>query len=420
MNNYNDVAIGTSWDNIDEGIRNVIYLLNKKGYKTWGCCEGHWSDASNCYCQAYIAFYNDYVPEVPRLKEFKVRLHKLIEPKELFETYNMDNYFIFDVSNNSDKVFFWFDIQNIGKSKEEQVELHQNLLEELLEWVSNLKERDEELCLRRKEWFSRFNGAIDNSKLQDIYDCLCVPENKDINLDREWNDKWANIFDNSSLDYYSNLEKGCLCNGYSLKYVVLYSDGRNVFFDFYNPAEAISFAKKLEEAEAEMIEEASFMIAYNGKFVSLNDIGICDIEEDSILDYLYLYKFLAYENTLVKSPYNGLYIDFKFEIKNSTESVFSKECRWWFCESDMDCSFWNEEEQRFDFGPFYDIKETRDIINDFIKSNWTQDSLELNCHVKLEDSEQYVMFPISNGSYRIIEGEDFKNIMLTGFRLMNN
>lgn len=52
---------------IDENIQEHIRLLNEKGYRTMGCCEGHRKVCIN----TYIAFTNDYFEEADIPEGFK-------------------------------------------------------------------------------------------------------------------------------------------------------------------------------------------------------------------------------------------------------------------------------------------------------------------------------------------------------------
>lgn len=52
---------------IDRNIQEHIRLLNKKGYQTTSCCEGHRTKCIN----TYISFAKDYFNEVDTPKNFK-------------------------------------------------------------------------------------------------------------------------------------------------------------------------------------------------------------------------------------------------------------------------------------------------------------------------------------------------------------
>lgn len=49
---------------IDVLIADTILLLNKKGYKTNNCCQGH--PAGDGYCNCYISFREKYDIEIPK------------------------------------------------------------------------------------------------------------------------------------------------------------------------------------------------------------------------------------------------------------------------------------------------------------------------------------------------------------------
>ena len=52
---------------IDRNIQEHIRILNEKGYRTMGCCEGHRVRCIN----TYIAFPNDYFKEIGTPEGFK-------------------------------------------------------------------------------------------------------------------------------------------------------------------------------------------------------------------------------------------------------------------------------------------------------------------------------------------------------------
>ena len=93
---------------IDKNIQEHIRILNEKGYRTTGCCEGHGN--------TYIAFANDYFKDVEAPSGFKY--HK---NKRMFS------------HSYSSKL-----------TKEEARELKKEKLEVLLEWCKSLPNRVED------------------------------------------------------------------------------------------------------------------------------------------------------------------------------------------------------------------------------------------------------------------------------------
>ncbi|MCR5144150.1 MAG: hypothetical protein K6B67_02430 [Lachnospiraceae bacterium] len=58
-------------ENIDEGMRYAIAVLNEKGYETNYCCEGHYNEKYECYVGAYISFKESIPKELfPKLPSF--------------------------------------------------------------------------------------------------------------------------------------------------------------------------------------------------------------------------------------------------------------------------------------------------------------------------------------------------------------
>lgn len=94
---------------IDRNIQEHIRLLNEKGYRTMGCCEGHRKVCLN----TYIAFANNYFKEQDLPSGFKYNKRK--------------NAIIYDYS--------------LKLTEEEMMELKREKLAVLLEWCKNLPNR---------------------------------------------------------------------------------------------------------------------------------------------------------------------------------------------------------------------------------------------------------------------------------------
>jgi len=97
---------------IDEGIQEHIRILNEKGYRTIGCCEGHREVCIN----TYIAFAREYFDNIEIPEGFKYRKNR----KTIHYTYST------------------------RLTKENMEEIKKEKLETLLEWCKSLPNRNTE------------------------------------------------------------------------------------------------------------------------------------------------------------------------------------------------------------------------------------------------------------------------------------
>lgn len=98
---------------IDSGIQEHIRILNEKGYRTIGCCEGHIKVCIN----TYIAFAKDYFTGIENIPEgFKYNKNR----KMITYTYST------------------------RLTKENMEEIKKEKLETLLEWCKSLPNRNTE------------------------------------------------------------------------------------------------------------------------------------------------------------------------------------------------------------------------------------------------------------------------------------
>ena len=97
---------------IDKNIQEHIRILNEKGYRTTGCCEGHRKVCIN----TYIAFAKDYFKDVSMPEGFKY------DKKRRIITYTYST--------------------NLAKENMEEIKMEK--LETLLEWCKNLPSRNTE------------------------------------------------------------------------------------------------------------------------------------------------------------------------------------------------------------------------------------------------------------------------------------
>ena len=97
---------------IDKNIQEHIRILNEKGYRTIGCCEGHYKVCIN----TYIAFIKDYFKDADIPEGFKYnRKRKMV-------TYTYST--------------------RLTKENMENIKMEK--LEVLLEWCKNLPDRNTE------------------------------------------------------------------------------------------------------------------------------------------------------------------------------------------------------------------------------------------------------------------------------------
>ena len=175
-------------EDIDDGLKETISILNKKGYTTFGCCEGHWHEGTNGYWHAYIAFRSGCFPREPRLTGFKHanlcnELYTTTEESEVVSENSMK----YELSPARNDLFIRFSFKNIDMTREEKDRAHSAFLEELLEWAKQLEQKDEEKCLRREEWLKKRIGYFDYDTNPEWNSYMEVPET-DLDLEKEWND----------------------------------------------------------------------------------------------------------------------------------------------------------------------------------------------------------------------------------------
>lgn len=97
---------------IDRNIQEHVRLLNEKGYKTIGCCEGHREICIN----TYISFADDYFKEIGTPEGFKY------DKKRRLITYTY----------------------SMKLTEEEMEEIKMEKLETLLKWCKSLPNRNME------------------------------------------------------------------------------------------------------------------------------------------------------------------------------------------------------------------------------------------------------------------------------------
>lgn len=107
---------------IDKEIMDIIIELNNKGYKTVGCCQGHWNDLYNGYWATYIYFEHPLdIENYPPLYDLTKKRGKR-----------------YSVIEKNGKFFSWFG--GVKGTREEKRAEHKELIEEIREWVERLED----------------------------------------------------------------------------------------------------------------------------------------------------------------------------------------------------------------------------------------------------------------------------------------
>lgn len=112
---------------IDDLLLPIIKELNQKGYMTEFCCSGHNYDYENDYCNTYISFQEDCLPNI-------IPDGFVVEDKEYYEKQNWDLLKFY----NEDMIC----IRKRHKGFNNELDLHKNLLKTidgLIEWVKKLE-----------------------------------------------------------------------------------------------------------------------------------------------------------------------------------------------------------------------------------------------------------------------------------------
>lgn len=125
---------------IDGGIYPAVRDLNRKGYKTNFCCEGHWREAYNCYCGAYLLFRKPIDKDLfPKLPTFPWKPDDKVESR--IKTPIMTTgigYKKWFKDMVEERAFYWTGTKYKRMSREEKDAEHQVFLRELKEWVDSL------------------------------------------------------------------------------------------------------------------------------------------------------------------------------------------------------------------------------------------------------------------------------------------
>ena len=124
-------------DKIDKGLQYAIYHLNRKGYMTDVCCEGHYADVINRYSDGYIRFMERIPDELCFHSDMFI-----LRPKEIIRSKMRDAYY--EIEDSCDTIRWvgnnWKRNMPIEKKEEE----HRRFLDEVNRWVDSLPEKPDE------------------------------------------------------------------------------------------------------------------------------------------------------------------------------------------------------------------------------------------------------------------------------------
>ena len=119
---------------LDEGIANVVLILNEKGYETICSCEGHYDESKDQYSTYWIWFKNGCYPlSSPQIDGYdyvEITKPKHAQPKHATvckKTYKLEELIIYNESYKR------------PRPKNETVhDTHKRLTKQVLEWAKSL------------------------------------------------------------------------------------------------------------------------------------------------------------------------------------------------------------------------------------------------------------------------------------------
>lgn len=126
--------------NIDQGMRYAIYNLNRKGYETIFCCEGHWYEPLAIYCGMYLGFATPLKKEFwPKLPSFPWKDDNKYASRYRTPIMTIGVGYKHTFSGTNEECYFYWKASNYKKmSREEKDKEHEQFIKELNEWVDSL------------------------------------------------------------------------------------------------------------------------------------------------------------------------------------------------------------------------------------------------------------------------------------------
>lgn len=131
---------------IDEEMRYAIYNLNRKGYLTAYCCQGHWLESRQAYCGAYLGFKQPIKRECwPALPTFPWRddnryASSYTTPVTIIGSGNKNTI----AGKTEAQTFYWEATRKKRVNREEKDLEHEQFIKELNAWVDSLPDNCDE------------------------------------------------------------------------------------------------------------------------------------------------------------------------------------------------------------------------------------------------------------------------------------